>query len=60
LVAQDSDHITHLIGPFRGDVRQKLQISGAPTYSKKSAASEYIGQDFTGAALSHRHDDIHK
>jgi len=24
LVAQNSDHITHLIGPFHGDVRQKI------------------------------------
>jgi len=45
LVAQDSDHITHLIGPFRGDVRQKLQMSGAAAYFGKNQQHSNIGKN---------------
>jgi hypothetical protein len=59
LVAQDSDHITHLIGPFRGDVRQKLQMGGAATYSVK-IASIRIWAKPRRCGSAHRCNDIHK
>jgi hypothetical protein len=49
LVAQDSDHITHLIGPFHGDVRWKIANEWRG-YLFKPPASEYW-QNLVDAAL---------
>jgi hypothetical protein len=60
LLAQDSDHITHLIGPFHGDVRQKIANEWRVDLIGTNQRRPNMGKNFVDAALLRRRNDIHR